>query len=321
MIKKRKNTCYTGFIKRKRGIGMRTEIMYLYEDRKDVTLTAYLLQDSPEIAISGKRPAMIINPGGAYVILSDREAEPIAMRFAAMGFQTFVLRYSVINGEENKWPEDVSRLPEVKKEVLYPAPVLELGKAMLLVKEHAGEWSINPEKVGVCGFSAGGHNAAMYASMWFKELITEKLHTTEDMLKPAFCIVGYPFIDWELQYNRKMDETTRNSYKWMYTDYFGTPDPTVEEMRACSPNYLVNEKTVPTFIWNTSTDNAVDPRHSLHLAEAMAANNIPCEYHMFGEGLHGLALANESTKQNEGDISEVVAKWVPLVEKWIRKIV
>ncbi len=300
---------------------MRTETMYLYEDRKDVTLTAYLLQDSPEIAMSGKRPAVIINPGGAYVILSDRETEPIAIRFAAMGFQTFVLRYSVMNNVDNKWPEDVSKLPEARKEVLYPAPVLELGKAMLMVKEHAKEWSIDTEKIGVCGFSAGGHNAAMYASMWPGKLLTENLHTTEEMLKPAFCIAGYPFIDWELQHNLEMDEITRNSYKWMYIDYFGTPDPSAEKMRACSPNYLVNEKTVPTFIWNTATDNAVDPRHSLHLMEAMIAKNIPCEYHMFGDGPHGLALADESTKQNENDINDVVAKWVPLAEKWVRKIV
>ncbi len=300
---------------------MRTETMYLYENRKDVTLTAYLLQDSPEIALSGKRPAVIINPGGAYVVLSDRETEPIAIRFAAMGFQTFVLRYSVMNSERNIWPEDVSKLPEARKEVQYPAPVLELGKAMLLVKMHAEEWSVDTEKVGVCGFSAGGHNAAMYASTWFKDFLTENLNTTEEMLKPAFCIAGYPFIDWELQYNQEMDEVTRNSYKWMYTDYFGTPDPSVEKMRECSPNYLVNEKTVPTFVWNTSTDGAVDPRHSLHLMEAMIAKNIPCEYHMFGEGSHGLALADESTRQNENDISDVVAKWVPLAEKWVRKIV
>ncbi len=300
---------------------MKTETIYLYEDRKDVTLTAYLLEDSPEIAMSGKRPAVIINPGGAYVILSDREAEPIAMRFAAMGFQTFVLRYSVMNSGNNKWPEDVSKLPEVKEEVLYPAPVLELGKAVLLVKEHAEQWSVDTEKVGICGFSAGGHNAAMYASVWFSDLLTENLHTTEEMLKPAFCIAGYPFIDWELQYNLEMDEIIRNSYKWMYIDYFGTPDPSVEKMRTCSPNYLISEKTVPTFIWNTSTDKSVDPRHSLHLMEAMIAKNIPCEYHMFGEGPHGLALADESTKQNENDINDVVAKWIPLAEKWVRKII
>lgn len=300
---------------------MRTETMYLYEERKDVTLTAYLLEDSPEIRISGRRPAVIINPGGAYVILSDREAEPIAMRFAAMGFQTFVLRYSVMNSIDNKWPEEVSTLPEVRKEVLYPAPVLELGKAMMIVKEHAEEWSVDPEKIGVCGFSAGGHNATMYASLWSNELLTENFKTTEENLKPAFCIAGYPFVDWELQYNQEMDEVTRDSYKWMYIDYFGTPDPTVEEMHACSPNYLINEKTVPTFIWNTSTDSAVNPRHSIRLMEALVEKQIPCEYHMFGEGPHGLALADESTKQNEGDVNDVVAKWVPLAEKWLKKIV
>lgn len=300
---------------------MKTETIYLYENRKDVTLTAYLLENSSEIGISKKRPAIIINPGGAYVMLSDREAEPIAMRFAAMGFQSFVLRYSVLNGGGNKWPEDVSKLPKARKEVLYPAPVLELGKAMILLKERSKEWCIDKERIGICGFSAGGHNVAMYASLWFKELLTEKLYTTQEMLKPAFCIAGYPFIDWELQYNQEMDEIMRDSYKWMYIDYFGTPDPTVEQMRSCSPNYLVNKKTAPTFVWNTFSDGAVDPRHAIRLVEAMVAKNIPCEYHMFGEGPHGLALADESTKQNKNDVNDIVAKWVVLAEKWIRKII
>ena len=130
-----------------------------------------------------------------------------------------------------------------------------------------------------------------------------------------------PFIDWELQYNKEMDQYTRDSYKWMYIDYFGTPDPDVEQMRACSANHIVSEKTAPMFIWNTAEDGAVDPRHSLHLMEAMIAKNRPCEYHMFGEGPHGLALADGATKQSENDVNDIVAQWVPLAEKWIRKIV
>ena len=74
---------------------MKLEQCYLYEDDPKVTLTAYILDDSPEMLMGKKRPAFLICPGGAYMFNSDREAEPAAIRFASMGYHAFVLRYSV----------------------------------------------------------------------------------------------------------------------------------------------------------------------------------------------------------------------------------
>ena len=73
---------------------MKSEVIYLYKDRTDVTLTTYVLDDSREMLNGGKRPAVLICPGGAYLSCSDREGEPVAMAFAAMGYHAFVLRYS-----------------------------------------------------------------------------------------------------------------------------------------------------------------------------------------------------------------------------------
>ena len=78
---------------------MKSEVIYLYKDRTDVTLTTYVLDDSREMLNGGKRPAVLICPGGAYLSCSDREGEPVAMAFAAMGYHAFVLRYSTY-GEE-----------------------------------------------------------------------------------------------------------------------------------------------------------------------------------------------------------------------------
>lgn len=300
---------------------MKIETIQLYEERKDVTLTAYILDKSSELAVSPKRPAVIINPGGAYIMLSDREAEPIAMKFAGMGFQTFVLRYSVANGGKNTWPENMRNLPPENKGAEYPAPLLELGKSMLKIKENADKWHVDPDQIGICGFSAGGHNCTLYASSWFREVLTEGLHTTEEKLRPLFCIAGYPFVDWELEYNLDLDEDMRTAYRWMYYDYFGDADPSPERMRACSPNYLVTEKTAQTFIWTTMTDKSVDPRHSMRLAEAMVRHQVPCELHIFGEGHHGLALADRATLQNSDDLNDTVAQWIPLVEQWLKKVV
>ena len=76
---------------------MKTEKLCLYENRPDVTLTTYLIDDSRELMNGRKRPAILICPGGAYMFCSDREAEPVALRFMAMGYHAFVLRYSVYN--------------------------------------------------------------------------------------------------------------------------------------------------------------------------------------------------------------------------------
>lgn len=300
---------------------MKIETLRLYEDREDVTLTPYILDDSAELSASAKRPAIIINPGGAYITISDREAEPVAMKFCGMGFQTFVLKYSVINGNENAWPKNMDILPARNKTVEYPAALLELGKSILLIKCRAEEWHIDITQIGICGFSAGAHNCTLYASSWFRSVLTKGLHAMEEELHPAFCIAGYPFVDWELEYNLGLDEATRNAYRWMYFDFFGDADPIPERMRECSPNYLVTEKTIPTFIWTTSTDQAVDPRHSIRLVSAMAECGVPYEFHIFGEGQHGLALADITTSQNEDDINNTVAQWIPLVDRWLKRIV
>lgn len=73
---------------------MKTEVIRLYEDRNDVTLTTYVLMDSPELLAGKRRLAVLICPGGGYFNCSDREAEPVVMKFASMGYHAFVLRYS-----------------------------------------------------------------------------------------------------------------------------------------------------------------------------------------------------------------------------------
>ena len=80
---------------------MKTDLIRLYENREDVTLTCYLWDDSPELLNGKKRPAVLICPGGAYLGCSDREGEPVALRFASMGYHAFVLRYSTYTEGKN----------------------------------------------------------------------------------------------------------------------------------------------------------------------------------------------------------------------------
>src|SRR4051794_34920263 len=119
---------------------MITKSILLREDTSAVYLEAYVLKNSPEFQTDTKRPAVIICPGGAYMGTSDREAEPVAFRFLAQGYHAFVLRYSV--------------------QTRFPAPMLDLAKAIVTVRAHTDEWLVDPDQVTLCGFSAGGHLAA-----------------------------------------------------------------------------------------------------------------------------------------------------------------
>ena len=174
---------------------MLTETIKLYEDREDVTLTTYVIAEKGELRGQGKRPAVLICPGGAYMSCSDREAEPIALKFAAMGYHAFVLRYSVYGEGDNSFP-DLSKPLVVKENCQFPNPMCEIGKAMLIIREHAEEWSVDMDRVAVCGFSAGAHNTAMYGVYWDKPIVTEKLHTTKEMIRPAALILGYTLSDY-----------------------------------------------------------------------------------------------------------------------------
>ncbi len=116
-------------------------------EAQNVTLTCYLYEKSPEYPDLDLRPAVLVLPGGGYAMCSDREAEPVALGFAAEGFHAFVLRYT---------------LKSVKP---WPAPLEDYEKAMDCILAHAEEWGVDKERIAVAGFSAGGHLAACAATI------------------------------------------------------------------------------------------------------------------------------------------------------------
>lgn len=178
---------------------------------------------------------------------------------------------------------------------------------------------MDPERIGICGFSAGGHNCAMYSGLWNRPFVSETLQTTAKGLRPAFCILGYPFIDYLYNSKYPFDEYVKASYRWMNMDYFGKTDPSEEEMFEASAQYQVTEENPPTFIWNTSTDAGVPVLHTLKMATALAEKKVPFELHVFGEGQHGLVFADPSTAGDKTQINETVRNWIPLAIRWLEK--
>lgn len=294
---------------------MRFEKIQLYENRPDVTLRAYLISDSPELLAGKTRPAIIICPGGAYVNCCEREAEPVALRFMAMGYHAFVLNYSVVTQDPNPYGKEL----EFDEKTLFPAQIRDMGKAFLAIREHAEEWFVNPEQIIICGFSAGGHLCASYSVYWDQPVLTDYFGVSADMLKPAASILSYPVIDYKLWSEKKMESWEVLLQNASRMALLGTTSLDEETNRKISPNYLVSQSTPPTFLWTTREDALVQPKHALLMATALEDAGRPYEFHVFSRGPHGLSLAKEASSGAKEQIYPDVSQWIDLAEKWLSK--
>ena len=213
-----------------KGRPMLGETVTLHADR-GVTLTAYVQPVDGEFAGVTARPAVLILPGGGYQYCSDREADPVAYPFLAAGYQAFVLRYSV--GDEGAWPR----------------PLDDYEQAMALLAENADSWHLDPTKIAVIGFSAGGHLAAVAATM------------AEH--RPAAAILGYPVILPEIADRCRP----------------GMPYPAEH----------VTADTAPTFLFHTRDDDVTVVENTLAFASALAGAGVPFEAHVYSFGAHGFS--------------------------------
>lgn len=255
---------------------------------------SYLLDESPELRFSHKRPAMIVCPGGGYEFTSDREAECVAMRYLAAGIHAFVLRYSVAPSR-------------------YPSAVLELAAAVAHVRAHAEEYCVDPERIYISGFSAGGHLCATLGTLWNEPVFEKAFAGTYDPSqekpwKPNGMVLSYPVIT--------MGDFT---HKGSRVALLG-PDCTQEQIQEFSLENRVSKDTVPTFIWHTQEDDAVPVENTLMFAMALQKNSIPYEMHIFEHGWHGLSLCDETSEGAGGrEYPRENGIWIDLAIKWIKR--
>jgi len=246
-------------------------------------LYTYIHEASSEIPVS-LRPGVIICPGGAYLFTSDREAEPVASCFFAMGFQCFVLRYTV------------------KGAIPFPAPQLELAEAVATVRRHADEWHVDTGKIAVCGFSAGGHLAASLGVFWNRDFIQEPLGLTTEC-RPDALILGYPVIT-----------SGRFTHKLSMQNLLGSRYE--ECIDLVSLEKRVSSDTPPAFLWHTWDDANVSVENTLLFASALRSAGVPAEIHIFPHGPHGLSLATRES----GLVQEECKSWPYWAARWLRNI-
>lgn len=257
---------------------------------EDSRLETYIL-DTPldkNLKIE-KRPMVLICPGGAYERTSFREGEPLAVRFLNQGYHAAVLRYSVAPHR-------------------FPTQVLELGKAVRMIREHADEWKVDKELIFIHGASAGGHLAASYGVFWNQEFMTSGLQTTAGALKVKGLLLSYPVITSDLKYAHT------GSFKNLLGDRFA------EDRVRMSLEYQVTEAMPPCFIWHTAKDATVPVENSLLMAMALQKAKVPVELHIFPEGEHGLSRADSLVERVDGSgIQKECSQWLNLADSWIRK--
>ena len=254
-------------------------------------LESYIHSTHDELKI-GQRKAIIICPGGGYVMLSEREAEPIALRYFAAGLNVFVLRYSILDEAANY------------------KPLIEACLAIKYLRENAEELCVDPANIFITGFSAGGHLAASTGTLWHINEVKANIGDADpEICKPTATILCYPVITNDKRYRHKGSILAVNGYR-----------DVEEEMDRFSLELRVDSQTSPAFIWHTAKDSIVPVQNALLYATALAANKIPFELHIHPNGDHGLALCNEETwAQNPDFIIPYNADWINYAIKWINE--
>lgn len=257
----------------------------------DARLVLYL-QDYTESLAIRERPLILICPGGAYAYTSDREAEPLALAFLAMGYHAAVLRYSCAPAK-------------------YPAALLELAKSVVLIRDHAAEWHVDADKIVVQGSSAGGHLAASLGMFWAEDFVAEGVGLTpvrREMLKPNGMMLCYPVIT-----------SGEFGHRETFQNLLGEREGELGVKMSLEGQ--VTERTPQAFIWSTCEDGAVPMENSLYLLSAMRKSGIPVEFHLYSRGGHGLGLANRLTRDAEGGaVCEACATWLGLAGTWLEQL-
>ena len=248
-------------------ISLKEKYEFLGCDGRAPRLVCYLPYCLKEMGRENeKRPCMVVCPGGGYGNCSEREAEPIALKFLNMGFNVFVLYYSVAPHR-------------------YPVQLREVAAVFEEIYKNADKWNCDTNKIGIIGFSAGGHLIAHYSNEYNSDAVREVFPESK---KPNFSVLCYPVIS--------ADETF--AHKGSFVNLLGTY-PVGDDVAKYSCDKMVSSDTPPTFIWHTAEDQAVPVKNSLVYATALADNKVPFSLRIYPYGVHGLSTVDHLTNDDD----------------------
>ena len=259
-------------------------------DGKSVHVDLMIPTVSSEFDPDIMRTTIVIIPGGGYRFICEREAEPVALYFAAHGFNTAVVRYSVSPS-------------------LYPEALLDVGAVINYIRQNSNRFHSHKDHIVVMGFSAGGHIAACMSSLWKDENLWSRIGLAPENVRPNAAVLCYPVIT-----------GGQFAHRDSFVALTGSEDTALHE--SLSAEKSVNEDTAPTFIWATWTDQAVPAINSVLYAEALYKNGVKAELHLYPVGLHGLSLSRDFTcyvKQPEKAVAEC-ENWPALAMSFVKRL-
>lgn len=263
---------------------------------RDVTLEVCafdkLASTEPVHTFEDPRPAVIICPGGGYRFLSEREADPVAIALQRFGFNTFILRYSICEHSD------------------FPHPVVDAARAVRWVRRHADELRVNPNRVALLGFSAGGHVTAMLGTMHDDEQVL----TAEREEYARLAAQGIEANEGLLEYSSRPDAIVP-CYAVFSADWGRARDN--RRIRDTDCLAAVGPHVPPAFVWTTGEDATVPSTQSLRFVNALSEHGVEFEFHHFAHGAHGLSLADRLVNHDR-DVPENAHAWVELCARWLR---
>ena len=219
-------------------------------------LRTYVLSNYPGIDMARRRAFILICPGGGYSYCSEREAEAVAIRFNALGYNAAVLYYTCNPAGDGH-----------REDGIFPEPLEELARAVAWIRCNADDLNTDPGKISVLGFSAGGHLAASLGVYWSEY---------GAMSRPDALVLCYSVI------------TSGNlAHRGSIDNLIGNRKELLEKV---SLEKHVSVQTPPTFLWTTRTDQSVPYQNSTMFAEALDRSGVRNSIHVYEDGVHGLSL-------------------------------
>lgn len=274
------------------------------------TLASYVLDSaiSHEAGVRIRRPAVVICPGGAFLRLSHRESEPVAARFLGMGYDAFICRYPVFDEKD------------ASGEGCFPRPTISLLRALVFVRRNAERFLIDEDRIYVLGFSAGGYVALSVAELWDDPDLLAMAGATAEETKPRGAILAYPMVSVTLAQDtlRKVHDEASAAYARVQSlAIFGHEDPAPEEYEQLDLVRKVRPDMPRTFIWQTGEDSTLRVAETAAFVQKLLLAGVPCEFHLFQQGMHGMSLADETSASMPKHENARAAEWVPLVKGWL----
>lgn len=228
--------------------------------------------------------AVLVCPGGGYGFLSlENEGSQPAQWLVERGFAAFVLHY------------------RIAPRYGHPFPLRDAQRALRTIRSRAHEWKLDDDKIGIWGFSAGGHLAASCATNWDEGQPRSSDLVEASSCRPDFAVLAYPVISFVEEWTHigSRDNLIGKSFK-----------PELAER--LSPEKHVDERTPPTFLFHTTADDVVPVQNSIAFYQSLQAHNVATELHVYEDGPHGVGLAQDDA---------VLSTWTERLESWLLGII